>query len=184
MYPKTLIVHLQRDFYGRNADRATQKALDALVRFLRVLERNYGLLLVKRRVQNIKVFRAHYAEVGNELAEQARDRSEFITIHASDDGKLWAQIDVSKGVPEFETQHPKSAYEDMQDVVRPFFNDLRDNKDLPKPSEMYRMFASLVKANADTALGLSAVTKILTEKYINESPQSNEDQSEIPDYIS
>ena len=48
-------------------------------------------------------------------------------VYTTEDHKLWFTIDNSLNLHEAETQHPKTAKHDMQEVVRPFFNDMRDH---------------------------------------------------------
>lgn len=72
----------------------------------------------------VSLVRSEYAEVGNELAKDYMREKKALLLEGSD-GKAWLKIDHSKGLPELETVHPNSAQVDMDEAVRPFFEDLR-----------------------------------------------------------
>jgi len=60
------------------------------------------------------------------------------------DGKAWALVDASTGVPEFEAVDAVNSRDDMARVLAPFFNDLRAHAgSLPVPSEQYRAVGEL-----------------------------------------
>ncbi len=136
LYTNSIEVYITKSFYADNANKATSKSMQYITRLLNKVENDLKVIIVKPRHQNIKLVNQHYAEINNELAEEMEKKGQKIRVYTNDDGKLWFTIDNSFNFHEAETQHPKTAKQDMQDTVQPFFNDLRDNKP-PKLSEMY-----------------------------------------------
>lgn len=152
LYRDVLVVFSYQSFYGNTADECEREASYYWLRFFRRLESLYGLLLLKDRKENIKRVKAHYGETGNELADELRRKKQKLRVFGTLDGKEWMLFDDSSpdgtGLNEAETTHsstPKDsrdAREDMQNVVRPFFNDLRDRRP-PLPSEQAKSLGEL-----------------------------------------
>lgn len=141
MFAHAIEVNSGHDFYGEDCQRATAKSMEYWQRFFARLENDLSIILLKPRSMNIKLVNSHYAEVGNELARQTNANEEKIKIYATDDGKLWFTIDNSLNLHEAESLHPRTSKNDMQQVVAPVFNDLRDfmrktGEKIPLPSEM------------------------------------------------
>jgi len=126
LYRNSLEVYLVKSFFGETAQSATRKAFEYINRLLMFLENDLDVILVKARNNNVRLVNAHYSEVGNALAREVNDKSEKIRVYAREDGKLWFMIDNSFNLHEAETVHPETAKVDMEEVVRPFFQDLRD----------------------------------------------------------
>ena len=140
LFANVMEINSGHDFYGDDCQRATAKSMEYWQRLFARLENDLSILLIKPRSMNIKLVNAHYAEVGNELARQTNVNDEKIKIYATDDGKLWFTIDNSLNLHEAESLHPRTSKNDMQAVVAPVFNDLRDflrktGEKIPLPSE-------------------------------------------------
>lgn len=114
--------HHDRQFIGNTAQEAHNTSLFYWGGIFRQIEEKLGILIAKQG--NIKEVNSHYAEVDNELAAQAIKEKQKISVKAPD-GKNWLLVDASTGSPELETVHPQTALRDMQDIVQPFFRDLR-----------------------------------------------------------
>jgi len=114
-------------FYAKDTERATAKSMAYWTRFFTRLENDLKVILIKPRSQNIRLVNHHYAEMNNELARDLNLKAEKIRIYTKEDGKLWYMIDKSF-TDEGETLHPSTAAQDMGDIIKPFFNDLRDNR--------------------------------------------------------
>jgi len=185
LYPDSVEVYGKNDFYSEDVDKATAKSMDYWTRFFYRLENDLKILIVKSRSQNIKVVSSHYAEVENELARDCNIKAERIKVFARDDGKLWFLIDNSLNLNEAETVHPGTAKSDMGEVIKPFFNDLREfglrGGVPPTLSQLMSLVAEVVAVNKETASGLNALVNL-------QSPQEDKifDVNNLggkPDYL-
>lgn len=136
LYKDSIEIYSGQSFYEDEVQKATAKSMEYWTRFFIRLEHEFNVILVKPRSQNIKLVNAHYAETNNELSRDCEVKAEKIRVYTTDDGRLWFTIDNSFSMHEAETLHPNSAKEDMQETVRPYFNDLRDKShDLPSQTK-------------------------------------------------
>ncbi len=168
LFRNSIELYMIKSFYGDDVDKATSKAIYYLNRFLGILENDLKVILVKSRSQNIKLVKFHYAETNNELATECEKAGDKIRIYATEDCKLWFTIDNSFNWHESETQHPETGKHDMAEVVRPFFNDLRNNRP-PNLSEIMKAMREVININKDTASGLNAITNYLKSQLPTES---------------
>lgn len=135
LYRDCLVVFSYKSFEGVDDVECDRQSVDYWHRFFGKLESYYGIMILKERYENIKRVKAHYSDTKNELASDLRQKKQKLRIFGSRDGKEWMLFDDSHALDEAETTHsetPKDnrgAKEDMASVVRPFFNDLRDNRD-------------------------------------------------------
>ena len=133
-------------FYGVDADDAVAQAWEYWLRFIRRLEGRWNVLLLKADC----AFEMRYevGETDNELAERLIQKKEYLRIRTTDDGKEWLITDNSFNLSELETNHHRTAGVDMQEVVAPYFNSLRDNgMYLRKPHESWAMHDEVVAAH-------------------------------------
>ena len=123
----------------------------------------------------------HYAETNNELAQECEKKAYKVRVYTTSDSKLWFLIDNSFNLHEAETVHPETAKEDMGNIVKPFFNDLRDNKP-PLPSEMWVILSELAKHEKEIGAGLCSVVEIIKLQFLK---QGKEDvgPEDRPSYI-
>jgi DNA-binding CsgD family transcriptional regulator len=171
-------VYSNNSFYGDTANNATVKSLSYWDGFFVRLEQELKVTLIKPRHNNIKLVYSEYAQVNNELAKQCNINQEKIKVYAKEDGKLWFLIDNSFKLHEAETVHAETAERDMQEVITPFFNDLRRNP--VTMSEIMDAINSLVQVNKETASGLNAVVTYLKSQLPTEEPET---LTERPRYI-
>jgi DNA-binding CsgD family transcriptional regulator len=127
LYKDSIEIYSGHSFYASDAQKATGKSFVYWNRFFARLEHHLKVILIKDRCQNINLVNNHYAEINNELAEESEKRGYKIRVSTTEDNKIWFTIDNSFNLHEAETQHPQTAKRDMEEVVKPFFNDLRDN---------------------------------------------------------
>lgn len=167
LFRDSLEIYSGKSFYADTSHKATVKSFDYWGRLFARLENDLNIIIVKSRYQNIRLVNQHYAEVNNELAQECEKKAEKIRIYTNEDGKLWFTVDNSFNLHEAETQHPDTAKEDMSDVVKPFFNDLRDNKP-PSLSQVMALVNRIVESNEkaaeinkETAAGLNSVVKLM-----------------------
>jgi len=176
LYRNSLEVYSGQSFFGDDVQNVTAKSFKYWNRFFARLENDLKVILIKPRYQNIRLVNAHYAEVNNELAKDCNVRADKIKVYATDDGKLWFLIDNSFNLHEAETLHPETSKDDMGEVVKPFFNDLRDNSP-PTLSQMMVLFKESAGINKETAAGLNAIVSLL------KPPESNGGLEGKPEYI-
>ena len=127
---------------------------------------------------NIKLVKNHYAETNNELSEEINKEDVKIRLYATEDNKMWFEIDNSLNLNEAETTHTETAKQDMEETIKPFFNDLRDNKHL-LPSEVNKAILKTQEQIHEIANGLNALLKMNSP--IKEQPI--EQDNTIIDYI-
>jgi len=185
LYKNSIEVYSGKSFYADNAQKATADSIDYWNRFFARLENEFKVILIKPRAQNIKLVKNHYAEINNELAIECEKKGDKINIYAREDGKLWFSIDNSFNLKEAETQHSSTAKADMEEVVQPFFNDLRDNappvsSDLAKfIADTQRQLQELVQAQINTQGQFQTILRLLTPA------EAKEEEKNIkrPDYF-
>ena len=173
IYENSLEIYSGHDFFGSTVWEARYKSLAYFKRFFVKLENTLHSLF-----KQIKQVNAHYSECDNELATELNKKYKVLNIPASDDGKIWATVDLSLNINEFEGIHSKTAYEDMSKVLN-FFNDLRNNSP-PNLSEQWgvicgfnKTFTSindiLIKYQNNMELSMETINKIFMAiiQYIN-----------------
>ena len=164
LYRNSIEVYLGHSFFGDTCQKATARSFTYWNRLVARLENDLKLILVKPGSQNIKIVAQHYAEINNELAEECEKTGDKIRIYTTDEGKLWFMADKSFNENEIETQG-KTAKRDMEDVVQPFFNDLRDYPDKPpKLSDIMNLLGETNRINRETASGLNVVVQLIKDQ--------------------
>lgn len=174
IHKDSIVIYSNQSFFGSDTWAATAKSVDYWNSFIARLEWEFKCILVKPRAQNIQRVRAEYAQIKNGLAIKANKEAQKIRIRDREDGKIWFEIDNSFNLNEAETKHPIKAERDMQSIVEPFFNDLRD-KPLLLPSELYKVLSELALHQKETTATLNILTRLII-------PQEKKDQDK-PDYF-
>jgi hypothetical protein len=159
LYNNSLEVYCSKSFFGDSVQKVTKDSAVYINRLFLRLENEFKIIIVKDRTQNIRIVNAHYSEINNSLAKECNIKKERIKVY-SNDGKLWFLIDNSFNLNEAETVNPKTSKVDMEEVVAPFFNDLRENEAVTM-SEIKHLLFLVIKENKDTATGLNSVVQIL-----------------------
>lgn len=182
LYRDSIEVYSNTSFFGDTAQTATADSLAYWQKFFIRLENDLKVILVKPRKQNIRIVKAHYAEMNNGLAKECNLNADRIRIYATEDNKLWFTIDNSFNLNEAETQHTQTAKSDMQDIVTPFFNDLRDNKP-PTLSQLMIVINQMAAINKETAAGLNAITTLFKSQLPQEELKEKLEEREAPFYV-
>ena len=173
LHKNSIQVYSNKDFWSSDPDKAVHDSMKYWSRFALRLENDLGLVLIKNRVQNWKLVSMHVAEVDNELAKDYDLRGDKLQVFGRD-GKLWALIDNSFNLREFETVSGTRAVDDMRAVQR-VFNDYRSGA-VPLPSEVWLVLAKTLELQREQAASLSAVTALLKAQF--DSPVVDFDLSE------
>lgn len=159
LYKNSIEVYSCHSFFADTPQKATVKSFEYWNRLFARLEHDFKISLIKPRYQNIRLVNQHYAEINNELSKECEIKSDKIRVYTTDDGKLWFTIDNSFNLHEAETLHPKTAKQDMEEVVK-HFSDIRNNKP-PTLSELMSAINEIVKVNTETASGLNSIVSIM-----------------------
>jgi len=178
LYKNAVIVYGTQSFEAETVDKAIAKSLAYYQKLFYTLENDLKIILMKPRKHNIKMYDCHVSEMNNELAEDCNNKAEKIRVYTSDQGKLWFMIDNSFNINEAETLGATAA-PDMQDIVRPFFNDLRDNEAVTM-TMIKQSILALANENKETAAGLASVVKLITPNTIQETKEKEHNKT---DYI-
>ncbi len=160
LYKNSLEIYSGQSFYADDVQKATSSSMHYWSRFFTRVEHELNVIILKPRYQNIKLVNHHYSEIANELSEEAERKGYKIRVYTTDDCKLWFTIDNSFNLHEAETIHPESAKQDMEEVIKPFFNDLRDNKP-PTLSKIMELMHQHIEINKETASGLNSIVSFL-----------------------
>jgi len=159
-------VYSNTSFIGPDTREATNRSLDYWKLFFIRLENTLKINIIKEGANNIQQVKAHYAQLGNELATAADENNYKIEVKGAD-GKIWLLCDYSHDVPEMETVHSTESETDMGDIIEPFFNDLKDKRPA-KISEIQSTLKDIttilkqgIELNKETAAGLNAVVTYL-----------------------
>ena len=153
LYKNRLVIYFNKDFWGKEVEECFVRSSEYFTMFLRRLENDYNIILIKERNTKIYKFRQHLADVRNPIAKQFIEQHEHFEIR-DDKGDLRLIIDNSF-VPEFEAVNNKYCREDMQRVVD-FNKDLVLNPESLNLSELTTLCKS-------TALNLNQVSRQLDE---------------------
>lgn len=180
LYRNSLEAYLNASFMANDCQTATSESLKYIQRFIQKLESHLSLILIKSGYSNIKIVKQHYAETKNELAKEYANKTHKLRVKTTEDGKTWFLIDNSFNLHEAETQHTETAKQDMEHIIQPFFNDLRDNKP-PVSSEVWKILNETVKIQHETASAVAILMKLMTSN-LPSNNKVNKDKSK-EDYI-
>jgi hypothetical protein len=171
LWDKCVVFYSPRDksYFASSAVDCRQFALFDIDELVGRFERALGVSFRSQGKFALKFVKQHYADVNNELARQrSRDNKPLRVPGWSGE---WLLVDCSLGVPELECVHPVSSVSDMDDVVVPFFNDLKETRLMPSMilemvggvTRNQEMFAenmrSHIKAVQDLGSGVQDLTK-------------------------
>jgi predicted DNA-binding protein (UPF0251 family) len=106
------------DFASEDKWESTRKAEASFNRTLRELMESYGFKVWKEKKANIRLVNQNLAQNPSELSQATEN---FIQVRG-EDGKVWLQVDKSKGW-EHEYTHPERALGDSE-LLEPYLNDM------------------------------------------------------------
>lgn len=156
---RSIEVYSNTSFFSDTASGADAKALRYWYRLFNRLQERFKVILLKNNYMNIRRVKAEYAETNNELAKKFVDENKRVRVFG-EDGKQWLVFDDSFNLHEAETTHSRRSKEDMENVVQPFFNDLRRNP--VTLTDVLEKLNTLAQENIETARGLQAAVKLIT----------------------
>ena len=180
LYKDSIEIYSKKMFLGEDAQQATSGSFEYWDRFFVRLEHELRVILIKPRSQNIKLVKAEYAEINNELAREYNLSADKIRVYTKDDGKLWFLIDNSLNLHEAETVHPETAKQDIE-KVKDVFNDIRDKPHL-KLSELSQCMAETAKQLNELTHGVNALVTYLRAQITPDS-EDTEIVQKKPEYF-
>ena len=126
------------------------------------LENMFSINLKINNKFKYKISRHHYAHIENNLAKEYINKNKVLFIRDKL-GILWGLIDNSFNFKEFETLNTSTAINDMDKIIKPYFDDLgelkmsnvlndrRDNPELLLPSEHQKLTNSILQTQKDSS---------------------------------
>jgi len=123
----SIVVYFPKDksYFDYTAQSSKQYAIYNFKHIIIGLERLLDIDFKIMGNYEFKTSRQHFANINNSLAKQYNKDGSKLNIYNKDG--LWFIIDNSFNLQEAETTNPKTADKDMDKVVMPFFNDLKDH---------------------------------------------------------
>jgi hypothetical protein len=129
LFKNSIIIYTpeSNSYYGENAESCKEYAIYDLMQLIIGLENYFNVSFKIRKKYDYKVIKQHYAQIENELAKKYQKENKRLKI--KDEQGTWAEIDNSLNLKEFETIRPSTAVDDMDKVIIPFFNSLKQHYD-------------------------------------------------------
>lgn len=125
LYKKKIKVYCGRSFFGASPEEAVAESAPYIGRLLRRMEDEFGCILNKKRSQNVRMAKAHLADIVNEIAEIILRDGDSLQVRGAD-GKVWLLIDGSWKFREMETVDPKKHCHHMK-TIGDFLDDLKEH---------------------------------------------------------
>jgi len=171
VWEHSIEIYSQKDFWGDDPQEAYNSAMEYWYKIFIKLENRCNVELLKNDLQNIQLTKCEFANTNNEIAkEYIRDGKKLKVLDSN--GEVWALIDNSHGLFEFETVRSRSAKPDM-DRVLAVLNDYRDNPNVMTPKEMQEKVEFIINIVGESSIMQNNIFKIL-EKITKELTKINE----------
>jgi hypothetical protein len=169
---KSIVIYspAELSYFASTADTALRYAQYDMIMLMKSLGVYLGVDFSFKGAFKWRVSRAHYAHINDSLAKQCSREGRQLKI-ADKDG-VWLITDLSF-TDELETVHPVTSKNDMDKIVTPFLNKLKENPNILADLEKYMLSLSQgltaavevsqvqAKLNEDTARGLKIVVEYL-----------------------
>jgi len=139
-----------RDFHAWSASGSSKAAYDDLLAAIRCLENMLGGTSLKMsNGYALQCTHQHYAHIKDSLAKLVNAEKKYLEVRDAK-GELWLLFDKSN-TEEQETVHPLRAVPDWDQVIAPFYNDIREHYEatgeLLVMTTFLKAFHALVHAN-------------------------------------
>jgi hypothetical protein len=166
---------------------AEKEALSQLERVIRKIEHIYKITLLKENYVNIRVSKASYAHIHNELAEKCIDKQVPLKVF-NKDGKVRLIIDFSNKIPELEATHPQLSPSDSRNLTE-YWGEWLNNPFMPRDinqlqqdnKELREYLKVLIQSQTIATEQIKTILTLLTPKE-NIQPQESE-LKDKPEYI-
>ena len=165
VWEHSIEIYSKKDFWGEEPQEAYDTAMEYWYKVFLKLENRCNVELVKNEKHNIQLTKCEFASTNNEIAEDyIREGKKLKVLNSK--GELWALIDNSHGLFEFETVRSRSAKPDM-DRILSVLNDYRDNPTVMTPKEMQQKMEFILNIVGESAIMQNNIFKTL-EKVVTE----------------
>lgn len=175
LYRNSVEIFCGQSFFGKDEREADSKSMAYFTRFLRRLENELQIILLKNRSLNIKEVKHEFAHTNSEIYQNAKDHKERIFVYAEEDGRLAFITDNSFKFNEDETVHPQTAKPDRKAIDKQV-NDWRLH-DPPTNSELAQISKGIqenqllfaenisthIKAIQDLGAGVTKLTALIED---------------------
>lgn len=145
---RSIKIHFPKEIslFAESAYECQNHAYNLSFTIARHIEQKFNIRISKGNKYVVRDTYGHYGDVGNELAKKLHRENKTLYVYGYD-GKLWLSFDFSwKQFIEAETTHKERGVEDMDAVISPFFNDLRENP--TTISELKKEIYDMIKSQA------------------------------------
>jgi hypothetical protein len=124
----SIIIYFNKNksYIGQSAQDCQTHAIDHAKTILISIENILGISLKKNKSYDLRITRQHHAQIKNELAQEVNRTDQKLQIKGEDQ-KTWLLVDNSFKLDELEAVHSERSQPDMDQVITPFFNLLRQN---------------------------------------------------------
>lgn len=139
---KSIVIYFPKGkgYYDKMAEETELKALHDVKRLIITIQNTLKINLMINNQWQIKPSRKHFSLIKNALAKKYNYNKEKLFV--SDNCGLWLLIDNSFNLNELEIirgDHKRDSKDITDNSIVPFFNDLKNNPELPVLSEMYNL---------------------------------------------
>lgn len=169
MYRDSIEVYAgSNEFTADTPQQAYDSSMLFWLTFFYRIEDKFKLFFIKDG-WGFDIVAAHYEERQNELArEYKREGRQRMQIRASEDGKVWLEMDKSLNTDNLEEKHPLTALPDANKISA-YFNSIRDN-DVLNPHETTVIIRDILNVNKEYAINIKSHIKAIQDlnKGINE----------------
>lgn len=156
MYDKELVIYSNKDFWGYSVDNCFEQSSLYWNNYLRTLENDLNIILIKPRKCNIKDFGCHIARINDPLAKEINFNKEQLKVYAPD-GKLRLIVDNSFNLDELEAVHKDTSPKDMKKVEK-MYKEILENE-LLSPLEIHKIIQENEKFKSEILVMLGTMIK-------------------------
>ena len=171
LYKNKIVIYSpsHRSYFSDTAKESYKYAIYDMQQILKQIENIMGVSFKINGTYKFKVSRQHYAKINDNLAKMCKRNGEKLLI--GNENGTWLIADNSLNLDELETVHQKTAQTDMDNVVAPFFNDLKEyyekTGETAKMSDLIKLhtaFAYNIETHISAIKQLGNAVEILTQK--------------------
>jgi hypothetical protein len=127
LYKKSIVIYSPShlSYFSDTAEESYKYAIYDLQQILKQLEKLMQTSFKIDGTYKFRVSRQHYGKINDSLSKMYKRNGE--RLYVANDKGVWLITDNSLNMNETETTHKITAQKDMDKIVIPFFNDLKDH---------------------------------------------------------
>jgi hypothetical protein len=171
-----------KDFRGKDINECFEKAYSYYYdKLFNILENDLKIIIIKDRVQNIRLVRGHLAEVEGQMAKELSIEDNLIILRRSD-GKQFFIFDKSFNMKESETVHPKHFKEDAHIIYENHLKSWVENPKCLNNAELSIKIDEIIELQRQTQIQLTDVVRLKKADMQSNTPQT-ETSKDKPFYV-